>query len=79
MREVLEDNFGGPFQYPPGFRQPPTKKVVMRPNSAYMLVYIRQSRVDNILTPVTKADMPHHIREFANVAVLLGNSTVSLC
>lgn len=62
MREVLEDNFGGPFQYPNGFKPPATKKVVMRPNSAYMLVYIRQSRVDDILTPVTQADMPQHIQ-----------------
>lgn len=65
MREVLEDNFGGPFQYPNGFKPPATKKVMMRPNSAYMLVYIRQSRVDDILTPVTQADMPQHIRKSA--------------
>ena len=66
MREVLEDNFGGPFQYPPGFRPPTSKKVVMRPNSAYMLVYIRQSRVDQVLTPVTQADMPQHISKWSS-------------
>ncbi|OAA66976.1 ubiquitin hydrolase [Niveomyces insectorum RCEF 264] len=63
-REVLEDNYGGtypPLQSPyvrPGINK---KTPIMRPNSAYMLVYIRQTRVDKILTPVTEADIPKHI------------------
>lgn len=60
-REVLEDNFGGPFQYSNGLRPQGQKKVAMRPNSAYMLVYFRQSRLDKILTPVTHEDIPSHI------------------
>jgi ubiquitin carboxyl-terminal hydrolase 7 len=35
----------------------------MRQNSAYMLVYIRQSRVDNILTPVAAEDIPSHLQK----------------
>ena len=46
MREVLEDNFGGEFLHPDGRPVRVKNKPVMRQNSAYMLVYIRQSRVD---------------------------------
>lgn len=64
-REVMEDNYGGaypPLQNP-YIRQGTTKKMpIMRPNSAYMLVYIRQSRVDKILTPVVEEDIPKHIQ-----------------
>ncbi|KJR86641.1 ubiquitin carboxyl-terminal hydrolase 7 [Sporothrix schenckii 1099-18] len=64
-REVLEENYGGaypPLQNP-YMRQGTTKKMpIMRPNSAYMLVYIRQSRVEKILTPVLETDIPRHIQ-----------------
>ncbi|KAK3501559.1 hypothetical protein B0T13DRAFT_446675 [Neurospora crassa] len=62
--EVLEDNFGGPFRLPNGqIRTLPQKKTpIMRPNSAYMLVYIRKSRIDQILTQVTEEDTPPHLR-----------------
>jgi len=65
-REVLEDNFGGPFRTPNGHLRSPTAKKapVMRPNSAYMLVYIRKSKLDQILTPVTAEDTPQHLRRF---------------
>lgn len=64
MREVMEENYGGTYPplQSPYVRQGTTKKLPMvRPNSAYMLVYIRQSRVDKILTPVLEADIPEHI------------------
>lgn len=65
MREVLEDNFGGEYRQPANnLRSPLQRKApIMRPNSAYMLVYIRQSRVDKILCPVTEQDIPEHLRE----------------
>lgn len=65
MREVLEENFGGEYrQATNNLRSPLQRKApIMRPNSAYMLVYIRQSRVDKILCPVTEQDIPEHLRE----------------
>lgn len=65
MREVLEDNFGGEYrQATNNLRSPLQRKApIMRPNSAYMLVYIRQSRVDKVLCPVTEEDIPEHLRE----------------
>ncbi|CCU83061.1 Ubiquitin carboxyl-terminal hydrolase [Blumeria hordei DH14] len=62
IREVLEDNYGGEFVYPNG--QVPTRKnkPLMRQNNAYMLVYIRQTRLDDVLFPVTKDDTPAHLQ-----------------
>jgi ubiquitin carboxyl-terminal hydrolase 7 len=65
MREVLEENFGGEYRSSNGHLRAPLQKkqAAMRQNSAYMLVYIRQSRLDKILTPVTKDDIPEHLRK----------------
>lgn len=62
-REVLEENFGGPFRTPNGHLRTLSQKKtpLMRPNSAYMLVYIRKSRLDKILCPVTAKDTPVHL------------------
>ncbi|KAK3359743.1 hypothetical protein B0T25DRAFT_533748 [Lasiosphaeria hispida] len=62
-REVLEENFGGPYRTPNGHARNPSQKKtpVMRPNSAYMLVYIRKCKLDKILTPVTGDDTPEHL------------------
>ena len=66
MREVLEDNFGGHYLNPNGSVAMRTKgKPLERQNSAYMLVYIRQTRLDEVLLPVTKEDTPPHLRKFA--------------
>lgn len=64
MREVLEDNYGGEY-LPPNGHVPALQKgtPLMRQNSAYMLVYIRQSRLDKVLCPVTKEDTPPHLRK----------------
>ncbi|KAL2268587.1 hypothetical protein VTJ83DRAFT_3433 [Remersonia thermophila] len=63
-REVLEENFGGPYKLANGQVRPLAGKKgpLMRPNSAYMLVYIRKSRLDKILCPVTDADTPAHLQ-----------------
>jgi ubiquitin carboxyl-terminal hydrolase 7 len=67
-REALDDNFGG--EYPAlsngntGMRNPYTRTVsTKRSMSAYMLVYIRESRIDSILEPVAPEITPAHIAE----------------
>lgn len=64
MREVLEDNYGGEFLPMNGHLLSHKTTPVMRQNSAYMLVYIRQTRVDEVLLPVTEEDTPAHLRKF---------------
>jgi ubiquitin carboxyl-terminal hydrolase 7 len=66
MREVLEDNYGGEIGHTNGHVRTPFQKTAptIRQNSAYMLVYIRQSRLDQVLLPVTKEDTPPHLRKF---------------
>jgi ubiquitin carboxyl-terminal hydrolase 7 len=63
MREVLQENFGG--HYLNAYGQPVMHKnmPVPRQMSAYMLVYIRQTRLDNVLLPLTKEDTPAHLRK----------------
>ncbi|KAL5594772.1 hypothetical protein BROUX41_001686 [Berkeleyomyces rouxiae] len=63
LRDVLEENYGGAHPMPANRRGPPVRKhPVMRMNSAYMLVYIRKSRLDRVLCPVTQTDIPSHIQ-----------------
>ncbi|KFA48120.1 hypothetical protein S40293_09283 [Stachybotrys chartarum IBT 40293] len=63
-REVLEENFGGEYRTASGHPRVPLQKKapILRQNSAYMLVYIRQSRVDKVLCPVPQEDIPKHLR-----------------
>lgn len=64
-REVLEENYGGEYRASNGYLRAPLQKKtpIMRQNSAYMLVYIRQTRLDKVLCPVTKEDTPAHLRK----------------
>ena len=55
QREVLEDNYGGESTLRPNL------KIAKRFTNAYMLVYIRESDLDEILAPVTNADIPQHL------------------
>ena len=60
MKEALEENFGG--DYSTGIRNPYTRTLsTKRSMSAYMLVYIRQSRLDNILLEGAEDATPAHI------------------
>ncbi|CAG8517017.1 2181_t:CDS:10 [Diversispora eburnea] len=60
-KEVLEDNYGGegpnssPLPIRPGTRN------LKRFTNAYMLVYIRESEVDEILAPVSPENVPEHL------------------
>ncbi|KAK4542315.1 hypothetical protein LTR36_006968 [Oleoguttula mirabilis] len=64
-REAIDDNFGGDYQLNgqlqkgqnPYTRQWSTK----RSNNAYMLVYIRESKLDQILPPETEVQPPQHL------------------
>jgi len=64
MREVLEDNYGGEFLpvSANGFASQKGSPII-RHNSAYMLVYIRQTRIDSVLLPVTTDDTPPHLQK----------------
>jgi ubiquitin carboxyl-terminal hydrolase 7 len=62
MREVLEENYGGEVPLN-GYTSAPHKPII-RHNSAYMLVYIRKSKLDEVLCPVTNEDIPSHLRKF---------------
>ncbi|KWU45004.1 ubiquitin carboxyl-terminal hydrolase 5 [Rhodotorula sp. JG-1b] len=72
-REVLEDNFGGeaplapngyPVQapHPQTGAKPPIKGAMKRFTNAYMLVYIRETRVHEVLKTITTEDVPEHLR-----------------
>lgn len=74
-REVLEDNFGGesllsngggyPAVAPQGGHpgaKPPLKGAMKRFTNAYMLVYVRENKVSEVLKPITTEDVPEHLR-----------------
>ena len=68
MREVLEENFGGEYTNLPngavGRPQPFARGYsTKRSMSAYMLVYIRKSRINEVLVNVTEGDIPPHIEQ----------------
>ena len=57
-REVLEENYGGGPLYGvvPNTRGDLVKRE--RLATAYMLVYIRESAIDEVLAPLTEEDIP---------------------
>ncbi|RAL09179.1 ubiquitin-specific protease UBP15 [Aspergillus homomorphus CBS 101889] len=66
-KEVLEENYGGEYELAngaAGVRQPYTRGLsTKRSMNAYMLVYIRKTRLDDVLLPITKEDVPSHIEK----------------
>lgn len=72
LKEALEENFGGDYANSmangnAGVRNPYSRTLsTKRSMSAYMLVYIRQSRVQNILLEVTEEDTPTHLAKQLN-------------
>ena len=61
-REVLEENYGGESMN----GQPPTLqrnqvRTMKRFTNAYMLVYIRETGIDEVLSPFKEEDTPAHL------------------
>lgn len=69
-REVLEDNFGVDH-YVNGQLKPMKALPKRHVTSAYFLVYIRDTHVDEVLAPITETDTPKHLREFLSAGELL--------
>ena len=67
LREALEENFGGDYAQTNGHagaRNPYTRSwSVKRSMSAYMLVYVRETRLDQILMDGKTAEPPKHLSE----------------
>lgn len=64
-KEVLEDNYGDDAAvngFPAAGRQTNNRNVKKFTN-AYMLVYIKESEIDNVLKPFTPDDTPPHLSE----------------
>ncbi|KAL9102026.1 MAG: hypothetical protein Q9163_002781 [Psora crenata] len=65
MKEAMEENFGGDYGNKANgalVRNPYTRTLsTKRSMSAYMLVYIRKSRMSSILHDVAESDSPPHI------------------
>lgn len=71
LKEALEENFGGDYadmaNGTTGMRNPYTRTLsTKRSMSAYMLVYIRQSRLKDILQPVAEANTPTYLSNAVN-------------
>ncbi|KAJ5381415.1 Ubiquitin carboxyl-terminal hydrolase 21 [Penicillium cataractarum] len=66
-KEVLEENYGGEYEFAngtTGVRQPYTHRYsTKRSMNAYMLVYVRKTRSDNVLLPITDEAVPSHIAQ----------------
>ena len=67
MREAMDENFGGEYTIPPnydGSRNTIAKVLpAKRSMNAYMLVYHRRNKIDEILVPVDLEDAPAHLRK----------------
>ena len=65
LKEAMEENFGGDYGNKPNgvpVRNPYTRTLsTKRSMSAYMLVYIRRSRMKNLLYEVEESDSPPHL------------------
>ncbi|KAJ7319380.1 hypothetical protein DFH08DRAFT_926647 [Mycena albidolilacea] len=60
-KEVLEENYGGPPVLPPAVRHNPVRSL-NRFTNAYVLVYIRECAMDEVLAPITDEDIPAHLK-----------------
>jgi len=61
-REVLEENYGGePLNGVVPQTQRNQVRAMKRFTNAYMLVYIRDTAIDEVLAPFTEEDTPPHL------------------
>lgn len=66
-KEVLEENYGGePLNGPPSLQRNQVR-AMKRFTNAYMLVYIRESAINEVLAPFTDEDTPPHLSEFRQI------------
>ena len=62
-KEVIEENYGGEtLKGMPPDLQGNQDRATKRFTNAYMLVYIRESAMDEVLAPLTVDDIPAHLR-----------------
>ncbi|KAK7043601.1 ubiquitin-specific protease ubp15 [Paramarasmius palmivorus] len=62
-KEVLEENYGGEaLNGLPATLQRNQVRAMKRFTNAYMLVYIRESAMDEVLAPFTEEDTPAHLK-----------------
>ncbi|KAJ5462719.1 hypothetical protein N7475_007663 [Penicillium sp. IBT 31633x] len=59
-KEVLDENYGDSQQRTNGATG---GRSAIRTNNAYMLVYVRKTKQDDVFFPVTKDDVPSHIEK----------------
>ncbi|KAG2175621.1 hypothetical protein INT43_001268, partial [Umbelopsis isabellina] len=62
LKEVLEENYGGEPQGANALNTRPNLRTIKRFTNAYMLVYMRESMMDEILSDVTTNDIPPHLK-----------------
>ncbi|KAK2853253.1 hypothetical protein FQN49_005259 [Arthroderma sp. PD_2] len=61
-KETLEENFGGEYANGGDVRQPYTRNYsTKRSMNAYMLVYIRKSKISDVLVDVVNEDVPTYL------------------
>lgn len=70
-KEVLEENYGGEaLNGLPPTAQRNQVRAMKRFTNAYMLVYIRESAIDEVLAPFTEEDTPPHLSTFSSNVLL---------
>ena len=70
-REAIDENFGGEYStVPEGGRNQMMRQIAAkRSMNAYMLVYFRKNKIDELLVPVTEADAPPHLRKLRRMGL----------
>ena len=72
LREVMDENFGGEgSRLDAGIRA--NRDGSQRSRNAYLLVYIRKSRLDSVLGDVREEDVPEHISMFCPTPIFGDN------